>query len=83
MFTTYIIYSKSIDQFYTGYTAGLLTDRLRRHNSNQKGFTGRTNDWEIVFSKQFTTKSEAINFEKKIKSWKSKEKIKELIKTEN
>ncbi|MCW9707123.1 GIY-YIG nuclease family protein [Fodinibius salsisoli] len=33
MFYTYIIYSPSIDQYYTGYTSHAVEHRLMRHNS--------------------------------------------------
>ncbi|MBE9469120.1 MAG: GIY-YIG nuclease family protein [Bacteroidetes bacterium] len=37
----YIIFSKIINKFYIGYTNNII-DRLRKHNSNHKGFTGKT-----------------------------------------
>lgn len=77
-FYIYILYSRQIDKFYVGSTEE-LESRLRRHNSNHKGFTGKVNDWEIVFSRAFETKSESIKFEKQIKSWKSRKKIEEFI----
>ena len=58
-FYAYILFSKSCNQFYYGSTSN-LQDRLRRHNSNHKGFTGKANDWEIVYFEEFKSKSEAL-----------------------
>ncbi len=79
MFTTYILHSDKIDKYYIGYTGDSLTERIRRHNTKHKGFTGKTNDWKMVFSLKFETKKEAYAFERKIKKWKSRPKIIELI----
>ncbi|WP_333908728.1 GIY-YIG nuclease family protein [Marinigracilibium pacificum] len=37
---SYILYSRILDKYYVGHTGDLLTERLRKHNSNHKGFTG-------------------------------------------
>ena len=76
----YILYSTTKDKFYIGYTSD-LNERIIRHNQKSKGFTGSTNDWELKYYETFDNKNDAINREKQIKSWKSKIKIKELIKT--
>ena len=76
---TYIIYSKSIDKFYIGSSCDEPLERLRRHNSNHKGFTGRTNDWEFVFKEYFDSKELAIKRELQIKNWKNRKRIEELV----
>ncbi len=75
----YILYSDTKAKFYVGYTADDLNDRLRKHNSNHKGFTGGVGDWRIVYTEPFQNKSDAIRREKEIKAWKSSVKIKRLI----
>ena len=45
----YILFSEFLDSFYIGHTNNLYA-RLRKHNSNHKGFTGRANDWVIFIS---------------------------------
>ena len=77
-YTVYILHSLAKDKFYIGYTAN-LTERITRHNQKSKGFTGSTNDWTLVYYKEFNSQSEAIQREKQIKNWKSKIKIQELI----
>lgn len=83
MFTTYILYSKQLDKYYVGYTSSDLKDRIRKHNTNHKGFTGKSNDWKIVFSEIFDTKQSAMDKEKKIKNWKSRAMIEKLINSQN
>jgi putative endonuclease len=75
----YILHSKSKDKFYLGHSCDELKERVRRHNSNHKGFTGKTKDWELVYFEEFSSKEEAYGRERKVKSWKSKAKILELI----
>ena len=79
IFFTYILFSATANKFYVGHTSEPIGERLRKHNSNHKGFTGKYQDWEIVYSEQFSNKSEAYQRERQIKSWKSKESIIELI----
>ncbi|WP_022829243.1 GIY-YIG nuclease family protein [Sphingobacterium paucimobilis] len=55
MFTVYILYSVSIDRYYIGFT-GNLVERLRRHNSYSKGYTGRAKDWAVVYEEAFADK---------------------------
>ena len=78
MFYTYILYSPSKDKFYIGISENPI-ERLKKHNAKNKGFTNQVKDWEIVFLKEFETKSETLAFEKKIKAWKSKIMIQKLI----
>ncbi len=82
-YNTYILYSKILDKYYVGITADNLAERLRRHNSNHKGFTGKANDWEIVYVENFCSKTDSHKREKEIKNWKSRVKIEELIRKVN
>jgi putative endonuclease len=79
MFYSYILFSVSLNKFYIGHTGDILTERLRKHNSNHKGFTGGTGDWEIKYYETFETKADACNREREIKNWKSKRLIEKLI----
>ena len=42
-------------------------ERLARHNSNHSGFTGRSNDWELVHVEQHDNVTSARQSEKRIK----------------
>jgi putative endonuclease len=76
---TYILYSATLDQYYIGFTCNDLEERLRKHNSHHKGFTGKTNNWKLVYFESFKTKEEAYARERQIKGWKSRQMIASLI----
>jgi hypothetical protein len=42
MYRVYVIYSKKLDKYYVGYSGDSLEERLRKHNTNHKGFSGNT-----------------------------------------
>ena len=75
---TYIIYSKSIDKFYIGYTQNLSL-RLARHNSGWGKFSSRGIPWELVYFEEYEDKSSAIKRETAIKRKKSRKYIEELV----
>ena len=79
MFTVYVLFSKVLNKFYVGYTGDDIIERIKKHNSKHKGFTGVTNDWELKYFEKFESKNDALRREKEIKSWKSKPKIQLLI----
>ena len=79
MYYCYIIYSKSINRFYIGATSQ-LEERIKKHNTNHKGYTGKSNDWKLVYKEEFTILEEAYQRERQIKKWKSRSKIEMLIK---
>jgi len=79
MFTTYILYSISRDRYYIGSTGDQLTERIRKHNSHHKGFTGKTGDWQLKYSEAFTSRELAYQREREIKAWKSRKRIESLI----
>jgi len=77
-FTTYIIYSKTIDKFYTGSTSMDVVERLYRHNCNHNGFTGKANDWNVVYKSAFRTIEESRKLESQIKKRGAKRYINDL-----
>jgi putative endonuclease len=79
--TFYILYSLKLDKFYIGHSCDELLERLRRHNSNHKGFTGGISDWRIVYKEIYSSKVLAYNRERQVKNWKSRKLIQELIAT--
>ena len=68
-----------MNRYYVGYTCDDLKSRLTKHNSNHKGYTGRAEDWTVVYFEQFDSKIEAQQRERQIKSWKSRKAIEKLI----
>ncbi|WP_317900125.1 GIY-YIG nuclease family protein [Aurantibacillus circumpalustris] len=79
MYYTYILYSISKNKYYVGCTGDLLEERIRKHNSNHKGFTGGIGDWTLKYFEEFFTKEEALKREKQIKNWKSRKLIEKFI----
>ncbi len=75
----YILYSETKGKYYIGQTCDELSDRIRRHNTNHKGFTGGTGDWVLKYSETFETKEMALKREKEIKGWKSSKRIAQLV----
>jgi len=75
----YILFSESRDRFYLGHTCDDLPQRIRKHNSNHKGFTGSGPDWELAYAEEFDNKEEAFARERQVKKWKSRKKIIQLI----
>lgn len=78
MWTVYIIYSGKLDRYYTGYTED-IQKRLTRHNDGWGNYTSKANDWVLVYSEIYTTKSDALKRERDIKSRKSRKYIEDLI----
>ncbi len=79
MYHFYILYSSMANKFSVGFTSDALEERLRKHNSNHKGFTGSYNDWVVVYTEQYETKADAYKREQEVKSWKSRKKIEAMI----
>ena len=78
-FYCYILFSQLRNRYYVGSSGDDFTERLRKHNSNHKGFTGGAADWKLVHQEFFETVSEARKRELKIKAWKSRAAIEKLI----
>ena len=78
MYFTYILYSKSKDNYYIGQTHDLKL-RLERHNSGWSRSTKTGIPWQLVYYEEHETKSEAIKREYEIKRKKSRKYIESLI----
>lgn len=78
MFFTYIIQSKKDGSFYVGYSEN-PEKRLEKHNNAKTGYTSRKQPWQLVYTEEFKTKTEALKREKFIKNQKSRDFIINLI----
>jgi len=83
MFAFYILFSATKNKYYIGHTGDVMEERLRKHNSNHKGFTGGTGDWKIMYTELFPTKGGAYKREREVKAWKSRIKTDALIRNSN
>ena len=66
MFYTYIIFSKSLNIYYKGFSTDIEM-RLTYHNSGKSPYTSKVSDWELLYCLSFETKKEALIEEKRIK----------------
>ncbi|MDC7993475.1 GIY-YIG nuclease family protein [Altibacter sp. HG106] len=82
-FITYILFSKTLNTYYVGHTGEVVSERLRKHNTHHKGFTGKVNDWKLVYTEIFQTKKEAYLREREIKAKKSRVYIETLLNRRN
>jgi len=80
MFNVYVLYSPSYNKIYIGFTSD-LENRLRSHNMfASKGWTIKFRPWEILFTENFETKTEAMKREKQLKSAKGRNYIWQVVK---
>ena len=82
-FSVYILYSADRDKYYVGHTGDVLTERLKKHNSQHAGYTGKTGDWVVMYAESHLSKDAAYKRERGIKSWKSRKRIEKLIGSEH
>ena len=76
-FVVYVLYSKTYNKTYTGFTSNII-ERFHSHNKlSKKGFTRKYRPWIVIYIKFFTTKKEAMNYEKFLKTGKGRQFIKE------
>ena len=67
MYFVYMLISlDSRKHTYVGYTKN-LSHRLKLHNSSKGAKYTKGRSWKIIYSKKFTSKSEAIKNEYKLK----------------
>jgi putative endonuclease len=79
MYKVYVLYSKSYNKIYIGYSSN-LEERLRSHNElGTKGWTIRYRPWELLHSETFEDKSQAMKREKELKSYRGREYIRKLL----
>ena len=80
MFTVYAVYNSSADKLYIGQTID-INQRLTQHNTGTfKGYTSRfQGEWELIYTEQVPTRTEALLREKQLKSHRGREFIKTHI----
>jgi putative endonuclease len=66
MYIIYILFSKSSLKYYTGQTDN-LENRLQRHNSGLSLSTKSGKPWNLIYTIEVSTRSEAMILEQKIK----------------
>ena len=74
----YILYSTSRDRYYIG-SATDIEERLNRHNAGATPSTKSGRPWKVVYTEEYSTKSETLKRESQIKRQKSRMYIEALI----
>jgi putative endonuclease len=82
MFYTYIIFSKTLDKYYTGSCAN-IENRLNDHLNSRSAYTKVAKDWIMVYFESFDSRSLAVQREMEIKKKKSRKYIEFLISKES
>jgi putative endonuclease len=81
-FFCYILYSKSLDRYYVGYTSD-IKERIKLHNTGYfggKSYTHITSDWDQYLLIPCETVIQAVFVESRIKKMKSRKYIENLKK---
>ncbi len=73
IYTVYVLFSSKFNKIYIGYTSDFKSRFLSHNKLATKGYTVRYRPWEILFTEDFESKSEAMKREKQLKSGKGRE----------
>ena len=79
MFVVYVLFSKTFNKIYIGYSSDLDARIFAHNHVSNKGWTKSFQPWNIVYTEKFDTKSLAMTREKQLKSAKGREFIKNII----
>ncbi|MFD0797914.1 GIY-YIG nuclease family protein [Maribacter chungangensis] len=80
-YVVYILYSEKHDKFYKGFSTDFI-NRFKSHNElATKGYTAKFRPWKVVHVEHYTTKTEAIQREKYLKSGAGRAWIRSTFKT--
>ena len=78
MFIVYILFSASKKRYYIGHTEN-LAQRQKRHNSGLVRSTKNGIPWTVIYSEEYSIKSEAYRRELQMKAYKGGEAFKKLV----
>ncbi len=78
-FTVYVLYSKQYDKIYIGVTSN-LEERFKSHNElGKKGWTIKFRPWKIIHTEEYSRKTDAMQREKPLKTYRDRIWIRETI----
>ena len=78
LYTVYVLYSDQFDKHFTGFTSR-LEERIASHNAlTGKGYTRKYLPWRLIYQKEFSTKAEAMTYDKWLKSIEGRDYINSL-----
>jgi len=79
MFTVYVLFSKSHQKIYIGFTSNLENRMISHNQLGKKGYTLKYRPWEVIYSEVYKQKSDAMKREKQLKSAQGRAFIKNVI----
>lgn len=68
MYTVYVLKSNKNGKRYVGYTSKTVEVRLKEHNGGSNKFTSKNGPFVLIYTENYTVKTEAIKREKFLKS---------------
>ena len=80
MITVYALCSTKFDKIYIGQTDNLERRLFEHNNGLLSTYTKRYKPWQIIYTEEYQTRSEALKREKQLKSQKGREFIWKIIK---
>jgi putative endonuclease len=78
MYFVYVLENTATRKHYTGFTADLV-QRLGQHNSGITKSTKNRGKWELIYSEEFATRSEAMQRERYLKSGQGREELRRTL----
>ncbi len=77
-FYTYILISEKSNRLYIGDTQHIAI-RVEEHNAGKTKSTKNKGPWQMLYKKQFSSRKEAMELERRLKNWKSRVRVLEWI----
>jgi len=81
MFHVYVLQSARDGSHYVGSCCN-ITRRLGEHNSGTSSYTKGRRPWNVIYTEQFGTRSEAMKRERFLKSGKGRIELKAILSRE-
>ncbi len=78
MTTVYVLQSKKSGRRYIGCT-NFIMKRLQQHNNNEVFATRNKGPWLLIYSEEYEERKEALQRERKLKSYKGGNGLKQLL----
>jgi putative endonuclease len=79
MYFVYVLWSEKLQKRYVGHTQN-IESRLIEHNSGKVHFTRAGVPWKIIYTEEYSSRSEAMKREKFLKSGRGRKLLDEIIK---
>ena len=76
---TYVLYAPQRDKIYIGFSVNPAKRFIAHNHPNNRGYTSKFKPWILIHVEKFSTKQEAMNREKQLKSHKGRDFIRDLL----